>query len=188
MPSHSPKRKNPHLSFFTSEIFRISFLPCVHVECQFCSLQSLYFLSPPGMPESQGKDTESYSSSSNPGDSVASFGQVSSFCPRGKCMLTLLGICSAGLFLLNWATLRLESCYTPLYFTFFLCNSLGRPQIIRNCSGFFSKGFLIFETLKVGLMLFFIIYNVLSHAYTYSQYRFRKTNCLQLLKNHFEKL
>lgn len=121
------------------------------MECQSCSVQSLHSLWSPGMPESQGKDTESYSSSSsNTGDSVASFGQVSSFCPTGKCSLTLLEICSASLFLSNWATAGLESCYTLLYFTSFLCSSLGMPQIIINCSGFFSKRFVNLLNLKSG--------------------------------------
>lgn len=46
-------------------------------------------------------------------------------------------------FLLNLGTVRLESCYTLLYFTFFLCNSLGMPWVTVNWSGFFSKCFYI---------------------------------------------
>lgn len=43
-----------------------------------------------------------------------------------------------------------QSCYTLLYFTSFLCSSLGMPQIIINCSGFFSKRFVNLLNLKSG--------------------------------------
>lgn len=140
-------------------IFRISFLPCLHVDCQFCALQWLYFLSPAGMPESQGKDSESCSSSSsNTGDSVASFGQVSSFCPWGKCKLHAHTpgnlLCMFIPFQLGYSKAGIVLHPTVLHI--FSLQSLGIPWVIMSCSGFFSNSFYLLY-LKVGLILFSLI-------------------------------
>lgn len=127
-----------------------SFLACLHTDCSVIFSVYIFLLSL-GMPESQGKDSESYisSNSSSTSNSVACFGQVSSFCLRGNqqfyayasgnllCVFThfKVGYSKVGVISITLAMLYL------IVRCVFLQDSLGIPGVTINCSGFFTKGF-----------------------------------------------